>query len=194
MSDLPRTNFFPCKRWLSATAWIFTVVFCCAALSPAVPSAAGEFQPGRDLTKLPPPVQRMRQAILQACASGGIEKLRLPIDMNEIPPVFGKGNERDPIAYFKAVSADGQGREILAILYNILTTGYAVLNPGTKDEMFVWPYHAAIPPASLTPSQEVELYRFVSPARYKEMVAGGKYNFYSAGITPDGVWHYFTPG
>jgi hypothetical protein len=133
----------------------------------------------------------MRQAILRAAASGSIERLRVPIGMNELPPTFGKGRVSDPVAYLRSVSADGNGREILAILYSLLTTGYAIANPGTKNEMIVWPYHALLPPGSLTPSQEVELYRFLPPARFKEMVARGKYGFYSIGIAPDGVWHYF---
>ncbi len=146
----------------------------------------------RDVSKLPPEVQRMRQAILQAVTSGDIEQLRLPIEMNEIHPVFTKTRITDPISYFKSSSADGNGREMLAILFNIMTTGYAVTNAGTKEEMIVWPYHAAIPLNSLTPSQEVEIYRFLPPARLKEMQAKGKYSYYSVGIGRDGVWHYFT--
>jgi hypothetical protein len=149
-------------------------------------------QIARDVTKLPPQVQRMRQAILQAATSGDIEQLRVPIDMNEIHPVFAKDHVADPIAYFKSVSGDGNGREILAILFNLMTTGYAITHPGTKDEMIVWPYHAVIPLNSLTPSQEVEIYRFLPPARLKEMTAQGKYTYYQVGIGADGVWHYFT--
>src|SRR5262249_37745083 len=140
----------------------------------------------------PPQVQRMRQAILQAAVTGDIEQLRVPIEMNEIHPVFAKAHIGDPIAYLKSVSADGNGREILAILFNILTAGYAITNPGSKEEMIVWPYHAVIPLNVLTASQEVEIYRFLPPARLKEMVAQGKYRFYSVGIGPDGVWHYFS--
>jgi hypothetical protein len=81
---------------------------------------------------------------------------------------------------------------VLAILYNLLTTGYAITNPGTKEEMIVWPYHAAIPLNALTPSQEVEIYRFLVPARVKEMSVRGKYSYYSVGISHDGVWHYFS--
>ncbi len=157
----------------------------------ATSSNAEEVQLGRDVSKLPAEVQRMRQAILQAVTSGDIEKLRLPIDMNELPPMFAKARSGDPIAYLKSVSADGNGREMLAILYNVLTTGYAIRNAGTKDEMIVWPYHAAIPLNGLSPSQEVEIYRFLPPARVKEMAAGGKYSFYSVGIGRDGVWHFF---
>jgi len=128
---------------------------------------------------------------LKAAASGEIEQLRVPIEMNEIQPVFAKDPIPDPIAYLKSVSADGNGRETLAILYTLLTTGYAIENAGTKDEMIVWPYHAAIPLRGLTPGQEVEIYRFLSPARLKEMIAEGKYRYYRAGIGRDGVWHYF---
>ena len=193
---LPRAIFDRSERWLSAWLRLPALAICwfllAAAATGGTASAAGEVQIGRDVTKLPPAVQRMRQAILQAAASGDIAQLRLPIDMNELPPVFGKGNVRDPIAYFKTASADGNGREILALLYSLLTTGYAIANPGTKDEMIVWPYHALMAPNALTPSQEVELYRFLPPARFKEMLARGKYSFYSIGIARDGVWHYFT--
>ncbi|MGO8953751.1 MAG: hypothetical protein ACLPWS_12025 [Rhodomicrobium sp.] len=191
MRALPRANFLRGKERLWAAGRF--AALCCALLF-AGTVWAGEVQIGHDVTKLPPEVQRMRQAILQAAMSGGIEALRVPIEMNEIHPVFAKSHVPDPVAYLKGVSADGNGREILAILYNLLTTGYAIVNPGTKEEMAVWPYHAAIPLGGLTPSQEVEIYRFLPPARLKEMIAQGKYSYYSIGIGRDGVWHYFTSG
>jgi hypothetical protein len=167
-----------------------------AAIAPTLSAPADSPSPSvqiaRDVTKLPPEVQRMRQAILQAATSGDIEQLRVPIDMNEIHPIFSKDRITDPIAYLKSISGDGNGREMLAVLFNLMTTGYAITNPGTKDEMIVWPYHSVIPLNTLTPSQEVEIYRFLPPARLKEMKAQGKYTYYSAGISRDGVWHYFT--
>ena len=192
MTALPSTNFLRSKAWCftkarfaaAGLAYVFLIL---------VPAwATAEVQLGRDVTKLPPGVQRMRQAILQAAVTGDIEALRVPIEMNEIPPVFAKSHSPGPIAYLKSVSADGNGREMLAILFNILTAGYAITNPGTKDEMIVWPYHAVIPLNALTPSQEMEIYRFLPPARLKEMIAQGKYGFYSVGIGRDGVWHYFS--
>lgn len=134
----------------------------------------------------------MRQAILKAVVSGDIEELRVPIEMNELKPIFARTPTGDPIAYLKSISADGNGREMLAILFNLLTTGYAIENPGTDAEMIVWPYHAAISLAKLTPAQEVEIYRFLPPARVKEMALKGKYSYYSIGIGRDGVWHYFS--
>ncbi len=193
MKTLPSANFSNIQkcvhnaiRAFAAALVLGTVMFA------ATPSISEEVQLGRDVSKLPPEVQRMRQAILQAAMSGDIEELRIPIDMNELHPIFAKDRIPQPIAYLKSVSADGNGREMLAILFNVLTTGYAIRNAGTKNEMIVWPYHAAIPLTGLSPSQEVEIYRFLPPARLKEMAAAGKYSFYSVGIGRDGVWHYFS--
>jgi hypothetical protein len=173
-------------RVFSLIAMFFVIIFAAAF------AAAQEVQIGRDVTKLPPKVQRMRLAILNAATSGDVEELRVPIEMNEIHPIFTSANVADPIAYLKSVSADGNGRQILAILYNLLTTGYAIKNPRTKQETIVWPYHAVIPLDRLTPSQEVEIYRFLAPARVKDMAASGKYSFYRVEIGHDGVWHYFS--
>ncbi len=191
MSALPSANFL-CGKGVRYPLWAVALALCCIAAFQGIAEAGGEAQIGHDVSKLPPEVQRMRQAILQAAMSGDIERLRVPIDMNELRPIFAKAPVKDPIAYLKSVSADGNGRETLAILYNLLTTGYAIVNPGTKDEMVVWPYHAAIPLKGLTPGQEVEIYRFLPPARVKEMIAQGKYSYYSIGISRKGVWHYFT--
>ncbi len=193
MKALPRANFFNIStRVRNAMSFFAAALLLGAVMFAATPSFAEEVQLGRDVSKLPHEVQRMRQAILQAAMSGDIEELRVPIDMNELHPIFAKERTPNPIAYLKSVSADGNGREMLAILFNLLTTGYAIKNAGTKDEMIVWPYHAAISLSALSPGQEVEIYRFLPPARVKEMAATGKYCFYSVGIGRDGVWHYFS--
>lgn len=182
------------------------VMLCAGAFGPAWPAnpesgsaekpaekaqATPDVRLGRDVSQLPEEVQRMRRAILEAAASGDIEQLRVPIEMNELPPFFGKDAGKDPIAHFKAVSGDGQGREILAILVELLTTGHAIRDAGTGKDMIVWPYHAEIPLDSLTPGQEVELYRLISPAALKEMREKGRYTHYRLGIGLDGVWHFF---
>jgi hypothetical protein len=193
VKTLPSAIFFSgLKRVRNAICAFAAALVLGTAMFAATASIAEEVQLGRDVSKLPTEVQRMRQAILQAVMSGDIEELRIPIDMNELHPIFSKERTPDPIAYLKSVSADGNGREMLATLFNILTTGYAIKNAGTKNEMIVWPYYAAIPLSGLTPGQEVEIYRFLPPARVKEMTAAGKYSFYSVGIGQDGVWHYFS--
>jgi hypothetical protein len=188
----PAANFFYGLKQFCFAADALAAALMFSALMFAASCAHAEgVQLGRDVSKLPSEVQRMRQAILKAATSGEIEELRVPIDMNELPPVFAKERVPDPIAYLKSVSADGNGREMLAILYNLLTTGYAIKDAGTKNETIIWPYHAAISLSGLSPSQEVEIYRFLTPARVKEMAAAGKYAYYSVGIGRDGVWHSF---
>lgn len=145
----------------------------------------------RDNKILPEAVARIRQEILKAAASGDIEALRIPIEMNEIPPIFAAEKLSDPIAYLKKQSGDGEGREILAALIELLRTGFVRQNGGTGDEMYVWPYFAEMPLASLTPGQEVELLTLITPERLKAMKQAGKYDHYRLGIAHDGTWHFF---
>ncbi len=145
----------------------------------------------RDTTKLPPEVDRMRRAILAAAMSGEIASMRVPVEMNEIKPIVSLEKVADPIAHWKAISGDGEGREILATIIQLFRTGYVRKAAGTGDEIYVWPYFAEIPIDRLTPAQEVELLTIVSPARLKAMQASGKYDHYRIGIAHDGTWHYF---
>jgi hypothetical protein len=148
----------------------------------------------RDTKLLPAAVARLRTAILGAAASGTIESMRVPVDMNEIPPMFGPQKITDPIAYWKKTSGDGEGREIMAILIKLFRTGFVRKNIGSKEEMYIWPYFVETPLDKLTPAQKVELLTLVSPTRMKEMLTKGKYDGYRIGISPDGVWHFFRTG
>ena len=100
----------------------------------------------------------------------------------------------DPIAALKSLSGDGEGREILAILLDILSTGAARVDPGTADETYVWPYFAEKKLDSLTPPEVVELYRIVTASDVSDMKEFGGYNFYRIGITPAGKWKFFVAG
>jgi hypothetical protein len=148
-------------------------------------------EPLRDVSALPAAVQKMRLEILKAAASGQIESLRLPIELNEMPPMFADKPTGDSIGFLSRASGDGEGREILAILINVLTTGYVRQKPASGKEMFIWPYFAETPINKLTPAQQVELLRFVPVARFKEMREKGKYDYYRLTIGHDGVWHTF---
>ena len=70
-----------------------------------------------DASVLPRAVAAIRQKILQACATRDIEALRIPIDWNEVRPLFERGSKRppgeDPVERLKALSFDGKGEEIL---------------------------------------------------------------------------------
>jgi len=149
----------------------------------------------RDMNKLPAPVQKLRFAIVEAAASGDIERLR---------PLLGTGAEAtqiavgdapdDPIAALKSLSGDKEGREVLGILLDIISTGTALVDKGTPNETYVWPYFAEKPLNSLTPPEIVELYRIVTAADVDDMKQFGSYNFYRIGISPDGKWKFFVAG
>jgi hypothetical protein len=164
---------------------------------PSPPVAAEPSAPAEiitDLSRLPVPVARMRERILQAARSGDLEKLVVVMQSNETLPVFSFGNEKDPIAFWKSNFPDSDGVEILATLIQILETGFVHVARGTPQDMYVWPYFAQTPLKDLSREQKVELFRIVTGADYKEMTAFGAYSFYRVGIAPDGVWHYFVAG
>jgi hypothetical protein len=146
-----------------------------------------------DISKIPKPVARMRELIVEAAASGDIERLR---------PLLGKGptqtqvgeTDADPVETLKGLSGDPQGIEILAILLDVLSTGFVLVDKGTPDEAYVWPYFTEKPLASLTPPEKVDLFRLVTAGDFAEMEEGGNYNFYRVGITPDGQWKFFVAG
>jgi hypothetical protein len=166
----------------------------------APPSTVVATEPGApaeiitDLSRLPVPVARMRERILEAARSGDLEKLVLVMQSNETLPVFSFGNEKDPVAYWKANFPDSDGVEILATLIQILETGFVHVARGTPQDMYVWPYFAQTPLKDLSREQKVELFRIVTGSDYKQMTEFGAYSFYRVGIAPDGVWHYFVAG
>ncbi|RTL71972.1 MAG: hypothetical protein EKK41_07035 [Hyphomicrobiales bacterium] len=144
---------------------------------------------------LPRPVDEMREAILAAVQSGRIEDLREAFELNEIRPDlgpdFGPGKETDPVAYWRRISGDGEGREILAALANVLALPVAVAPLGRDIEnskVYVWPYFAEMPLAMLTPAQEVDLLRLVPASTAKEMKARGVYSHWRLVIGAEGNW------
>jgi hypothetical protein len=143
---------------------------------------------------LPGPVEEMREAILAATRTGRIEDLQVPIDWNELKPDFATTAVDDPIAFWKKESADGEGREILAALANILQMHPAELPLGKDIEnniVYVWPYLAEAKLDALTPAEEVDLLRLVSPDRAKAMRAAKTWTWWRLSIGADGTWHTF---
>ncbi|WP_064682076.1 hypothetical protein [Rhizobium bangladeshense] len=148
-----------------------------------------------DISKAPEPVRKMRQQIVEAAASGDLERLR---------PLMGAGAEQtqvtvgeptdDPIGTLKDLSGDPDGDEILAIMLDIVSTGFVHVGQGTPEDMYVWPYFAEKDLKSLTPPERVELLRIVTAGDLSDMQEFGGYNFYRLGITPDGKWKFFTAG
>lgn len=163
--------------------------------TPAPPAANAEIPKVEyDLSRLPAPVAKMRAAIIAAAATGDVQKLRPIITQSKEPPLLGDDEDGDPIAYLKTLAGDDGGREILAILIEVLEAGYVHVDVGTPDEVYLWPYFARYPIDKLTPPQLVELFKLVYAGDYEDMKADGAYTWYRAGFGADGSWRYFLSG
>lgn len=143
---------------------------------------------------LPKAVARTRAQLLEAAHAGDLERLRMVLEGNEMMPTLTFGEMTDPIEYLKSASGDPEGLEILAILTELLETGYVHADKGTAQEMYIWPYFARMPLARLSNEQKVEMYRIVTSGDLAEMETTGAWTFYRVGIGPDGTLHYFVAG
>jgi hypothetical protein len=148
-----------------------------------------------DIAKLPEPVRRKRETIIEACKTGDLEKLRPLFDTGEDATQLSLGGiDGDPIAFLRDLSGDKEGQEILAILEEVLSAGFVHMDAGTPNDMYVWPYFFAVPLDRLTAPQRVELFKIVTAGDYEDMKTYGTYIFYRVGITPDGRWSFFVAG
>lgn len=148
-----------------------------------------------DISKAPEPVIRLRELIVEAAASGDIERLRALMKTKDGVTQVAIGDQpEDPVAALKALSGDAEGREILAILLDIMSTGFVHVDVGTPEEAYIWPYFAERQLDSLSPPQIVELLRIVTAGDMADMKEFGGYNFYRIGISPSGEWKFFVAG
>ncbi len=148
-----------------------------------------------NLDRLPEPVRRMHDRLVEAAKSGDIENLRPLIGLGEdVTQLSFGGVEGDPIAFLKGLSGDPEGQEILAIMEEVLSAGFVHLEAGTPSELYVWPYFFGIPLDKLDPRQRVELFKIVTAGDYEDMKTFGTYIFYRVGITPEGRWAFFVAG
>ena len=183
---------------------VVTLAWIVQCLAPPAGLEAQDGRPGADSAAcpagteppptLPGPVVEMRESILAAVRSGDIEDLRTALEWNELKPHVADEPVDDAIAYWKRISGDGEGREILAILAEILDCPPAVLPIGKDIEnnrVFVWPAVAEADLAKLTPPQEVALYRLVRPDAVKAMREAKRWTWWRLAIGADGTWHSF---
>jgi hypothetical protein len=171
------------------------------AQGPKKASAADKARPaefpvtvGFDSGGLPINVAEMREAILAAAHSGDVTELLIPIQWNELPPDFGEKPVKETLLDWQKQSHDGSGREMLALLANILAGPYAVRRQGPDVEnakIYIWPAFAELPLDKLTPPLEVALLRLLSVAEVKRMKKAGRYDGYGLAIGADGTWHAF---
>ncbi len=160
----------------------------------ALPAGQGTMVPVDDLATLDPRVLKTRDRLIAAAKTGKLDKLLTVFQMNEVMPVFTRTGDKDPIAFWKKSSGDGEGYEILAILENILLLPPVIAFKGTAQEMVVWPGLAHLPLDQLSPEQSVDLYRLMTAQDVRDMKAIGKWVFWRVGIGKDGTLHYFVAG
>jgi hypothetical protein len=166
------------------------------------PGAAREVKPGAVLqpsaiwtnAKLPVAAAEMRETILIAVRSGKIADLRTALELNEMRPDIADEPVEDPIAHLKTLSKDGEGREILAVLGQVLDMPPAVVPLGRDIEnnaIYVWPYLAERDLAALEPKETADLAKLVPADEAAAMVAGKRWTWWRLAIGADGTWHSF---
>lgn len=158
------------------------------------PAAYIDVTISRSLADLPPPVRRTRERLIEAARTGDLEALRPIIAGQSGPPVLTFGDAEEPIGYLRQVSNDGQGRETLAILLELLEAPFGILDKGGEAETYIWPYLAAVDLEKLNPEEFVDLFKIVSFSDYEDMVAQGGWYFYRVTIDPNGDWTAFVAG
>ena len=181
---IPRDALSPLRRTPGASA-------------PAIRATPVERVPEvlRDPSALSDAARRTRERILAAARAGNIEALR---------PLLGEGDRAtqlafdalatDPIEFLLAASGDPEGHELLAILIEVLETGFIRVDNEDEGVLFVWPYFAGYPIDALKPEMKVELFRLLTGGDYEEMTEFGAYIFYRVGITENGDWRFFLSG
>lgn len=146
----------------------------------------------RDFSRLPEPVRAKRDAILSAARSGDLAKAAALVKADQTAISF--GGDTDAEDFWKRTFRDSEGLEALAMLIEVLEMPFVHLDKGNAQEMFVWPYFHAVSLEKLTPAQRVELFRLITAYDFREMQKFGSYNFFRAGISPDGRWQFFVAG
>lgn len=140
--------------------------------------------------QLPVGVRAMHRAILQAAMSGQVENLREVLQMNELMPLIDGKFVHDPIAHWKAASKDHSGREVMALLTELLELP-PVKKTTKSGTLYIWPYFTGIPLEKLNPPQLVRLYRLAPAEKIALMLKDNRYSHGYVTIGADGTWHSF---
>lgn len=150
----------------------------------------------RDIAALPPRVAALREKILDAVATRDLERLRIPVEWNEIPPIFERGLKKgpgfDPLAVLKTRSFDGEGREMLAILEAVLQAPVVSVKRG-PFENYVWPSFAVSPPAEPDEATRLHMLRCIRFADLGLSDQAGRPLIHRVSFGADGTWHTFVP-
>lgn len=147
---------------------------------------------------LPESVIEMREEILAAVHAGDVAELAKAATWSEsksgvsvdVGPEAGPNTE----GYWKRVSSDGKGAEILAIAANLLALAPARLPIGKDPEntfVYVWPYLAELPLDGLSKAESVDLLRLVPHGAAQDMRTRGAWTWWRLAIAADGTWLVF---
>lgn len=147
-----------------------------------------------DMSALPEAVQATRQKLIEAARSGDIEALQPIIDAQGVQPKVSFGDPDDALGYLRDVSEDGEGRQVLGLLLDLLDQPYAYYPDSGGETNYIWPYLAELDPNALTPEQEVDAYRLVSNDQLTELKQFGAWIFWRTYINESGEWYAFIAG
>jgi len=162
------------------------------AKTPAPPAPEIISAPVTDPAALPARVAALRLKILEAAESGDIERLRTPVEWNEVPPLFERGLKKgpgfDPLDALKARSFDGKGAEMLAILKSVMEAPFVRITRG-PFQSYAWPAFAFRPPARLDDETRLAMLKCL---RFADLGQSPP-PYHRVRIGADGVWHTFLP-
>lgn len=183
----PLFGLVPLKR----TALALLLLVACTGLVHVSRSRAEDTSNG---PKLPAQVADLRDVLLTAARSGKVEELRSAFDVSGAVPDMDISPRSDPIKVLKDRSEDPEARDTLAAIVEILEMPPIALPLGNDIEnnlVYVWPYLAERPLDKLTPPEQVDLYRLVSPAKAAEMQKKKHWLWWRINIAADGTWTAF---
>ena len=148
-----------------------------------------------DIEALPEPVRRMRRLLLDSALRGDLPGVARLAGVGETMTQLSLVQEgEDAETLLRQQAGDEEGLEALAILSEILEAPYVVLDEGTDDALFLWPWLAGVPLEGLTPEQKVSVYRLMTAGDFQQSQEFGTYVFFRTGISADGEWVFFLAG
>lgn len=150
--------------------------------------------PSTDLSALPAPVRAIRDKILAALEKNDVEALRIPIDWNEVRPLFAKSGSfkagTDPIEILKILSFDKKGRETVMVARAVLAQPFVTITRGPVT-LYEWPAFASRPTPPANADEARDRWACVRFADLARSNAERKPRPTRIAIASDGVWHYF---
>ena len=186
------------------------------ASQPDAPRAVAQISPPQAKAKRPPSIFKskptddvlprgvvgMVEQIKAAIQSGRLEDLNDAVDWNEMKPDFGpdfgpnmgSDSASDPVTYWKSISKDGDGRDILDVLAKLLA-GKPAIRPLGRDlennRLYVWPSFADTLLSKLSSAEVQALKALVPDDQLGAMRDGDRYTGWRLTLGADGTWHSF---